>query len=200
MSLTAIHIRTGEASLNRTVEGWLEQHKVPAQSFADAYEACVHLIGHAAAVPDFAFVGADWLTPEEWPIVRYLHDTWPGVAIIVYASRRVAGLPEPVGSRAVCTSARVLDRMLELGPDNLLRSMRTSPAGDLIAAKPREPVGPPVLEHAVAAASAKPAGEVGGNGAQSTALAGDLQRNNGGGEAPGGAPHPELWLLTGEDD
>jgi hypothetical protein len=200
MSLMAIHIRTGEAGLNRTVEGWLERHNVPARVFADAYEACVYLIGNASVVPDFAFIGADWLTPEEWPIVQYLHDTWPGLAVIVYAGRRVSGLPEPLPLRAVCNSARMLDRTLELGPDNLLRSMRTSGAEDLPApSKAKEAACPPVLGHA-AAASAGPACDAPGNGEQSAALGGDPLRNNGGGESPDRTRHPELWLLSGQEE
>lgn len=199
MSLTAIHIRTGEAGLNRTVEGWLARHNLPARVFADAYEACVYLIANASTVADFAFIGADWLTPEEWPIVRYLHETWPSLAVIVYASRRVPGLPEPLALRAVCTSPRMLDRVLEGEPDNLLRSMRSSTAEDLQAAsEPSEPSCPSVIGHS--AASILPERDVQGDGSGSAALVGDSPRNNGGGEPSSPVRHQELWLLGGQED
>ena len=201
MSLAAIHIRTGEVGLNRSVEAWLARHNVPAQNFSDAYEACVYLIGHAPAVPDFAFIGADWLTPEEWPIVRFLREVWPALAIIVYAGRRVPGLPEPAALRSVCTSPRMLDLMLELGPDNLLRSVRSSVVEDLT---PTAPLGnapcQQVSVYSTGDGSEAAGDHSAGDPVQSAALAADVPRTVIKGERPRPAKLEELWLLSGQED
>jgi hypothetical protein len=178
MSLTAIHIRSGEPGPGRLVDRWLEAHRVAVRDFADAYEACVYLVQQPSAAPDLAFVGADWLLPEEWPIVRYLHETWPGLGLVIYASRSVPGLPEGTVLRSVAASARTLESILELGPDNLLRSMRP-------AAAPLERV----LESRTADAEAtgQPAP---GNGAVRSIGMSDASVR----------PRPdELWLLSGPD-
>ena len=178
MSLTAIHIRSGEPGPGRLIDRWLEAHHVPVRDFADAYEACVYLVQHPSATPDLAFVGTDWLLPEEWPIVRYLHETWPGLGLIIYASRSVPGLPEGAALRSVAASARTLESILELEPDNLLRGMR--------------PAGPPegIVESKTADAE---------TGGRSAAPGDGAVRSIGVSDASARPGPDELWLLSGPE-
>lgn len=58
---------------------------------ADVYEACVHLLRRCDQIADLAFLGADWLTDEEFGLVAHIRQTWPQTAVVVYG-----GAPAPV--------------------------------------------------------------------------------------------------------
>ena len=67
---TAIHLRTGDAVGAGLVDAWFQAYGLQSTTFTDPYDACVYLIRHSEHVPDWAFVGADWLSPGELSIVR----------------------------------------------------------------------------------------------------------------------------------
>ena len=81
---SALHLRTGETTAAEAISSWLRQYRVGGTDFSDAFEACVYLLEQSEQAPDLAFVGTDWLTPDEFPIIRYIHETWPGAGVIVY--------------------------------------------------------------------------------------------------------------------
>lgn len=58
---------------------------------ADVYEACVHLLRHCDQIADLAFLGADWLTDDEFGLIAHLRQTWPRTVVVVYG-----GAPAPV--------------------------------------------------------------------------------------------------------
>lgn len=131
---TAVHLRAGEPGAAQAVDDWLRRQGISCTDFADAYEACVYLLENHERVSELAFVGADWLTPDEYAIIRYISATWPGVGVIVYCGTTEIPLCECGPSTRVCTPA-ALGRLLALTPDQLLHALRQPPAEDLNARK-----------------------------------------------------------------
>lgn len=84
--LQILHIRTGSATLTSDVDSWLAAHRVDAVTLNDAFDACQHALTSYEQAPELAFVGVDRLERDERQIVRYLRDTWPGLAIVLYGS------------------------------------------------------------------------------------------------------------------
>ncbi|MGD8453755.1 MAG: hypothetical protein PVJ57_18230 [Phycisphaerae bacterium] len=124
MVRSAIHVRTGEADTAEVVDAWLRQHQIVGVDFADAYEACVHLLEESERIPDVAFVGLDWLAPEELGIVRYIGETWPGTVLIVYRHNGNAPPYEGVVPVHFCRSTEALQQLLTDPPDRVLRRAR----------------------------------------------------------------------------
>lgn len=124
---SALHIRTAEPGLADLVDAWLTTHRVRCTCCADVYEACVHLIKHSQDVPDIAFVGSDWLAADDFLILRYLRETWPSVAIVVYGTRDGATTCADEPLCRVCRSRRALLCLLEHPPALLLRRLRSAP-------------------------------------------------------------------------
>ena len=152
-----------------------------------------------SAVPDFAFIArlAHTRRMADRPL---LARSLARLAIIVYAGRRVPGLPEPAALRAVCTSPRMLDLMLELEPDKLLRSVRSSEVEDLtptgqLGNAPCQPVSTYFAADSTGDAGDRSAGDP----VQSAALAADVARTVGGGQTPRQAKLEDLWLLSGQE-
>jgi hypothetical protein len=116
----AIHIRAGEARAGQAVDNWLEHHGVERVCRADVLDACVSILKDSAHVPDLAFVGVDRLTADDLAIIKYLRETWPAVAIVLYGEH--AGLdPYTQATRTlVCASRAALDGILTENPDRLL--------------------------------------------------------------------------------
>ena len=132
---SALHLRTGETSAAEAISSWLRQHRVGGTDFSDAYEACVYLLEQSEETPDLAFVGTDWLTPDEFPIIRYIHETWPGVGVIIYGD---GGELPPQESGALmwrCGSVDALRQVLADSPANVLQRLREH-RGDDVALLP----------------------------------------------------------------
>ena len=121
---TAIHLRTGESHAAEEISAWLRDHRVEVTGFSDAYDLCVHLLQHSAEIPDLALVGADWLSPGEFAIVRYLRETWPGVGIVVYSSGGETPPCEPGPLTRVCRSSHALRQLLSESPERTLSRLR----------------------------------------------------------------------------
>ena len=127
---TAIHLRTGEAGVSDLVDAWLQQHEIHGPVFANAFDTCVYLLEESDKVPDLAFVGADWLSPDEGDIVHYLRETWPSLGIVVYAGGTVTVGCEPGGLTQFCHSRGALRQLLEYSPEQLLRVLREHDPSD----------------------------------------------------------------------
>lgn len=82
----AVHLRTGDRETDGAVSMWLERHEVDVFDFADPFEACTFALTRPETTPDVAFIGADWLAPDELRIIDYLRETWPGLGMVIYGS------------------------------------------------------------------------------------------------------------------
>jgi hypothetical protein len=133
-SQKAIHLRTGDRATDGAVSAWLERHGVEVIPCADAFEACTVALSHSPVVPELAFVGADWLAPDEIAIVSYFRETWPGITIVIYGSASATAGFEATALTHVCRSAAAVRRMLAAPPVALLeeshRALRTQPSRD----------------------------------------------------------------------
>ena len=142
---SALHLRTGETTAAEAISSWLRHYRVGGTDFSDAFEACVYLLEQSEQTPDLAFVGTDWLTPDEFPIIRYIHETWPGVGVIVYGD---GGELPPQESGALlwrCRSVDALRQLLAESPSVLLQRLRQRNGDDVAPLPKSEPeasVGP----------------------------------------------------------
>lgn len=134
---SAIHLRTGEPSAAEAVEAWLHDHQVDSTLFLDAYDACVYLLQHSDQVPDLAFVGIDWLAPDELSIIRLIRETWPGSGIVVYASTDEAPPFQPAPPACICRTPAALLQLMTEPPAQVVRRLREQAA--LAAAHTPEP-------------------------------------------------------------
>ena len=149
----AIHLRTGDRGTDGAISAWLERHGIEVVACADAFEACTFTLTHSATVPELAFVGADWLAPDELAIVSYLRETWPGVTIVIYGSAPATAGFEASALTHVCRSAFAVRRMLAAVPgamvEESLRALRAQPSLD-DGWRP-QPETPRAEEHSAAA-------------------------------------------------
>lgn len=121
---TAIHLRTAEPDVAGIVDAWLCQHAVATVALADVYEACVYVLQQHADTPDLAFVGADWLGPNDIVILSYLRETWSSTAIVVYSSGQRSLVSEPGARHRVCSNPEALRGLLADPPERLLQDWR----------------------------------------------------------------------------
>ena len=136
---TAIHLRTGEADVSDLVDDWLQQYEIHGPIFANAFDTCVYLLQESDKVPDLAFVGVDWLSPDEGDIVHYLRETWPALGIVVYAGGTDTFGCELKGLTQFCPSQVALQQLLEHSPEQLLQVLREHNPSD---GKHRAPIYP----------------------------------------------------------
>ncbi len=124
------------------IERWLTNHDVDTTTFDDVYEACVYLLTRFEQVPQLAIVGADWLAPGEFSIIRYIRETWPRVGVLVYGGGSDAPGFDFAPMILTCRTPAALDTLVENGPTNVLH--RITGEATAIAARPRvEPDAPP---------------------------------------------------------
>lgn len=116
----AIHIRTGEPGAGQAVDNWLERHGVEQICCVDVLDACAFILKNSARVPDLAFVGMNRLTADDLAIVKYLRETWPAVAIVLYGEHAELDSYARAPRTLVCPSRAALDEILAAPPDNLL--------------------------------------------------------------------------------
>lgn len=123
---TAIHVRTGERGTDSAISAWLERHDVEIVACADAFEACTVALTQSLTAPDVAFVGIDWLAPDEHVILDYFRETWPNLLAIVYgpASATTGFREDP--RTLVCRSPAAVRRMLTDSPAALLDRLRAA--------------------------------------------------------------------------
>ena len=116
----AIHIRAGQAGAGQAVDNWLEHHGVERVRCADVLDACAFILKNSAHVPDLAFVGVDWLTADDLAIIKYLRETWPAIAIVLYGEHAKLDPHARATRTLVCPSRAALDEILAAPPDRLL--------------------------------------------------------------------------------
>lgn len=115
-----VHLRSGEPGTADAISGWLRRHGATVVELPDAFEACVFALTHSATTPDLAFVGADRLGDDEWAIVGYLRQTWPGLVTVIYADRPIAPPIAPGPRTLLIRPTEALRRMLAEPPSALL--------------------------------------------------------------------------------
>lgn len=116
----AIHIRSGQAGAGQAVDNWLEHHGVERVCCADVLDACAFILKSSAFVPDLAFVGVDRLTADDLAIIKYLRETWPAIAIVLYGEHAELNSSTRATRTLVCPSRAALDQILAAPPDRLL--------------------------------------------------------------------------------
>ncbi len=122
----AIHLRTADRGTDGAISAWLERHGVEVVACADAFEACTFALTHSATIPELAFIGADWLAPDELAISGYFRETWPGVTIVIYGSAATTAGFEASALTHVYRSAAAVRRMLAAAPGALLEESRAA--------------------------------------------------------------------------
>jgi hypothetical protein len=115
-----IHLCTGDRAIDGAIAGWLDRHGVDVVACADPYEACAFALTQPDPMPDLAFIGADWLAPDETAIIHYFRQVWPGLALVIYGSTPATSAFQDSMLTFVCRSASALRRVLEDHPDHLL--------------------------------------------------------------------------------
>ncbi len=141
----AIHLCTGDRGTDGAISTWLDCHDVEIVSCADPFEACVLALTDDAVPPDLALIGIDWLPPDEYSIISYFRETWPGLTIVVYGNTPTIVEFEKMPLTIVCRCANEIRRMLANTPGMLVkRSLEAmqaqSPADDRWRPQPTEPV------------------------------------------------------------
>lgn len=140
-AIRTLHVRTGLPTLAGDVDGWLAAHGIDAVTLNDAFDACQHALTSYEQAPELVFIGIDGLERDERQIVRYLRDTWPGLAIVLYGSDAAEHWSaDPLLIAADCRPA--LRALLTVPPAELVAqirrgSVRTAPRGR--AATPAAP-------------------------------------------------------------
>jgi hypothetical protein len=119
-------LRTGDQGIDGAISTWLERHDVEVVGCADPFEACAFALTQRGSAPDLAFIGVDWLAPEELAIVDYLREIWPELSAVVYGGAQATARLEPNAPALVCRSAEGLRRMLADSPDALLSQPRAA--------------------------------------------------------------------------
>jgi hypothetical protein len=122
----AIHVRTGDRGTDGAVSAWLERHGVEVVACVDAFEACTLALTQGKPEPDLAFIGADWLAPDETALIGYLRETWPQLTTVIYGSAQATARFEARPPTLVCRSAEGLRRMLASPPDALRNKSRAA--------------------------------------------------------------------------
>jgi hypothetical protein len=102
------------------VDNWLERHGVERVCCADVLDACAVILKSSAFVPDLAFVGVDRLTTDDLAIIKYLRETWPAIAIVLYGEHAELNSSPRATRTLVCPSRAALDEILAAPPDRLL--------------------------------------------------------------------------------
>lgn len=136
----AIHICTGQRAAAEALDAWLAQHKVEVVGLPDVYDGCVYLLKNYESVPDLVFIGADWLAEDEFAIVRYVRETWPRAAVVVYGSSAATPSFDWAPWTHTCRTEAALRKLVGQPPAALLQQLadQAAPARTL-------PTGPGVL-------------------------------------------------------
>lgn len=79
---------------------------------------------HYEQVSELALIGATWLMPDEFGIVRCLRETWPHVAIVVYALEHGAILSDPL--TVTCAAEADLAELLAQTPADAVQRIRAN--------------------------------------------------------------------------
>ena len=66
-------------------------------------------------------IGIDWLPPNEYSIISYLRETWPGLTIVVYGNTPTIVEFERMPLTIVCRSATEIRRVLANTPGALVK-------------------------------------------------------------------------------
>ena len=122
-----IHLCTGDRTADGAIAAWLERHGLDVAACADAYDACTVALTQPEPTPDLAFIGADWLAPDELAIIHYFRQTWPGLPLVVYGSTPATTGFQDSTLMLVCRSAGALRNMLAEPPDALLERFLNAP-------------------------------------------------------------------------
>lgn len=115
-----LHIRTGERAAAETLDGWLASHGCAITACGDVYEACVRLVRHTGEPPELVLLGADWLSPDEFAILRYLRETWPRAGVLVYTRGRTLPPLDFLPLVATCRTDEQWRRVLDALPETVL--------------------------------------------------------------------------------
>ncbi|MBU0641000.1 MAG: hypothetical protein KKB50_19225 [Planctomycetes bacterium] len=156
----AIHLRTGDPGAAAIIDQWLERHGVVVIGCTDAFHACSHMVRNGTEAPLLAFVGTDWLAPDDRAIIRYLHERWPGVGIVLYGAVE-AGVSWANGARLiVCRTRAALRDLVAKTPQQLLERSAPQAASNTALRSPplprNEPPAPPAVSTCVAAGDDAP--------------------------------------------
>ena len=117
----AIHLRTGDRGTDGAISTWLDCHDVEVVTCADSFDACVQALTELASAPDLALIGIDWLPPDEYSIIHYLRETWPGLTMVLYGSTPMIVEFGKMPLTIACRGAADIRRMLASTPGALVK-------------------------------------------------------------------------------
>lgn len=119
----AFHLRGGQRTTVDLVDGWLNQHALEVWGCADSFQACTQLLTAAGDPVQLAFLGVDWLGPDELAIVDYVRETWPRAGMVIYGSAPFGSLQAP-DLAVYCGSRAALQAALDHTVDGLIAYLR----------------------------------------------------------------------------
>jgi hypothetical protein len=138
-----MHVHTGLPTLAGDIDAWLAAQGVDAVTLNDAFDACQHLLTSYEQAPELAFVGVDRLERDERQLVRFLRETWPGIAVVLYGGNAAAPWSADALVTAVDCRASLRD-LLACTPAELIQRIRRGQArvASRLAAPPPAPEPP----------------------------------------------------------
>ncbi len=188
----ALHIRTGQRATVEALDAWLADHAVAVVPVADVYAACVHLLQRYDQVPELVLLGADWLSASELGILRYVRETWPRAAIIVYGAARDWSACELAPLTMVCQGAPELQRLIAQTPAEVVRRIH----GEPVPLAASNASGPAAVSAVVAPCPDRPVAVAGETGLLDYSAPAESGALEGAPAAGGAAPRA---LLTAEE-
>jgi len=130
----ALHIRTGQRAAVEMLDAWLADHAVAVVPISDVYAACAHLLQRYEQVAELVLLGADWLAKGELSILRYVRETWPRAAVVVYGTARDLAACELAPLTLVCQGSAELERLVAQTPEAIVRRIHGEPVPLCVAA------------------------------------------------------------------
>jgi len=125
----AIVIRTGQRAESDLVCARLSAAGVKVIECADAIDACVHILRFPDPAPHVVFIGTEWLSREDYALMGYLRQTWPGVLVVLHGEGYDTIPLDRSGPTAVCPTLADLKQLLSGGLDEMVEAARREASG-----------------------------------------------------------------------
>lgn len=111
-----LHLRTADRGADEAIASWLQSHDTEVIECADPFDACLAALAADEPAPELALVGLDWVSPDDFTVVGYFRESWPGIVVVFYGSPRVAASFPAAPLTIVCRTAESFEELLRGSP------------------------------------------------------------------------------------
>lgn len=118
--MRAIHLRTADRGADDAIASWLDGHGVEVIECDDPFDACVVALRYDGPPPRFAFIGLDWISPQEFSIAGRFREIWPEIILVLHGSPQAAAGFPAAPLTFVCRGGETLRNLLSAPPADLL--------------------------------------------------------------------------------